>query len=66
MRHSGQALRYATTRSLVAFVITLTAFVGFAGTTSGQTVINTIQDLQNINNNLAGTYAVSAGAKIPH
>lgn len=48
----------AAVRVLVAALVVLAGLCGFANTGWTQTVINTIQDLQNISNDLSGSYVL--------
>jgi hypothetical protein len=56
MRLSNQA--NVSVRFSAAIIIGLAALAGFARSGWSQIVINTIQDLQNINSNLSGDYAL--------
>jgi triacylglycerol esterase/lipase EstA (alpha/beta hydrolase family) len=54
----GPQPRFAAIQVLLIISIALTGLAGFSKAGWAQTVINTIQDLQNINSNLAGSYGL--------
>jgi hypothetical protein len=51
---SGPQSRFATIKVLLIISVAFTVQSGFPRAGWSQTVINTIQDLQNVNNNLSG------------